>query len=318
VLGIVFTLISALWFAFAAIAMRRGVVTASALNGLYLTLLPGVPLFWLAALVTGQIFDADELTGREYGLLAAAGVVHFLVGRYCTLRALAILGLNRASPVIVTSVLVSVLLAVALLDEQLTTLMIVGITLVLVGPGLAASRPSRKPGAVPAGAAAEALEGDAPPTPSAGFDDIGGSRLIEGYAWAGLNAIAFGLSPVFIREALGDSGLGVLGGAVSYTAAGVLLLIPLALPGQVKSLRQVSGSARRWLIFGALAIMAAQMFRFLGLSNAPVSVTVPLLRGGIVFTIILSFIFNRGLESFDRRVLAGVAVSLVGSIALVL
>ena len=315
-LGIVFIVISAIWFGFATIGMRRGVATASALNGLYLTLLPGVPLFWLAALVSGQAFDVGQLARSDYGLLAAAGVVHFLVGRYCSLRSFAAIGANRASPVIVGSVLVSVGFAVTLLDEEFTPLMAAGTALLIVGPGIAIRRPARAPEPATVPAAPDA--GRAAPRAQAAFDAIPRERLLKGYAWALATAVAFGVSPILIREALGDSGLGVLGGALSYTMAGLLLLALLATPGQLSGLRRASGTAQRWFLFGALTIILAQLFRFLALSHAPVTVVVPLMRGGIVFTILLSFIFNRSLESFDRRVLAGIAVSLAGSVALVI
>lgn len=310
-LGIVFTLTSAFFFGISTVSMRRGVASGSALNGLYLTLLPGVPLFWLAALATGQLFEIDRLDRADVLLLVAAGLVHFIVGRYCTLRAMAALGANRASTVIVTSVLVSVGLAVLFLGEGITPLMSVGIALVIVGPGVAAgsSKPKRMPvaAAVPAGGA-----------PAVSYDDLPRARLIRGYSWAIVNAMAFGTSPLFIRETLGDTGLGVLGGAISYTAAGVLLVAVLLMPGQIQSVRSVDPTTRNWFLISAIAIMVAQTFRFLGIAHAPVTVAVPLLRGGAVFIYIMSYYVNRDIESFSGKVVLGAAIALVGAIALVI
>ena len=50
-LGAFFTILSSLLFGIATVTMRRGVATASALNGLHLTLLPGGAMFRLVALV---------------------------------------------------------------------------------------------------------------------------------------------------------------------------------------------------------------------------------------------------------------------------
>jgi drug/metabolite transporter (DMT)-like permease len=304
-LGITFTIVATVFFGFATIAMRRGVVSTSALNSLYLTLLPGVPAFWLAAVVSGQIFDAGQLSVRAYGLLAASGGLHFLVGRYTTLRAMEAIGVTRSSPIIVGSVLASVLMAVFFLGEEITSLMWLGIALVIIGPGLAVSQPSR-----------ETSAGTTRPT--AHFDQLPRARMVKGYAWAVVNAAAFGSSPILVGKAIGGQGLGILGGAVAYSAAGVALLMLLALPGERQSLRRVDPAARRLLLYGAAAIVLAQMFRYLGLSLAPVSIVVPLLRGGIVITLVLSFFYNRELESFNRRVLAGIAIAVVGSIALVI
>jgi len=309
VLGIVFTVIAAFFFGISTVSMRRGVATGSALNGLYLTLLPGVPLFWLAALATGQLFEMDRLDGGAVLLLVGAGLTHFMVGRYCTLRAMAALGANRASPVIVSSVLISVGAAILFLDEQVSGLMALGILLVIVGPGVAASSPTRRitPAPIIGGGVVAAMS----------FDDIPRDRLIGGYAWAVANAIAFGTSPLLIKAALDDSGLGVLGGAIAYTSAGVPLALVLLMPGQLASLRGVDSNTRNWFLVAAMTIMLAQMFRFLGIAHTDVSVAVPLLRGGAVFAVVMAFFVNRHLESFSRKVIIGTAVAILGSIALV-
>lgn len=311
-LGIAFTIISSVWFGVSTVTMRRGVATGSALNGLYLTLIPGVPLFWLAAFATGQFAEFDALGNRSVFLLMGAGIVHFLIGRYCTLRAMAEIGANRASPIIVTSVLWSVGAAVVWLGESVTPLMWVGVALVIAGPGIAASTPSRKPTPV----TSSGPPPDEPP-PRLSFDDLPRARLAKGYAWATLNAVAFGSSPLLIREALDGTSLGVLGGAIAYTTAGLLLALVLLVPGQVASLRAVPPTTRTWFLAAAAAIMTAQMFRFLGLTYAPVSVAVPLLRAGSVFAYVMAYFVNRDLESFNRRVIIGTAVAVAGAIALV-
>ena len=310
-LGIVFTLTSAFFFGISTVSMRRGVASGSALNGLYLTLLPGVPLFWLAALATGQLFEFYRLDHADVLLLIAAGVVHFIVGRYCTLRAMAALGANRASTVIVTSVVVSIGLAVLFLGEGITPLMGVGITLVIIGPAVAAGTSKPKRAHLATAALAEGIV-------AVSYDDLPRARLVRGYSWAIVNAMAFGISPLFIREALDDTGLGVLGGAISYTAAGVLLLAILLMPGQIQSVRSVNSTTRNWFLLSAIAIMVAQTFRFLGIAHAPVTVAVPLLRGGAVFIYIMSYYVNRDIESFSGKVVLGTAVALVGAIALVI
>jgi drug/metabolite transporter (DMT)-like permease len=224
---------------------------------------------------------------------------------------MAALGANRASTVIVTSVLVSIGLAVLFLGEGITPLMGVGITLVIIGPAVAAGTSKPKRAHLATAALAEGIV-------AVSYDDLPRARLVRGYSWAIVNAMAFGISPLFIREALDDTGLGVLGGAISYTAAGVLLLAILLMPGQIQSVRSVNSTTRNWFLLSAIAIMVAQTFRFLGIAHAPVTVAVPLLRGGAVFIYIMSYYVNRDIESFSGKVVLGTAVALVGAIALVI
>ena len=80
----------------------------------------------------------------------------------------------------------------------------------------------------------------------------------------------------------------------------------------------MSPTTRNWFLVSAIAIMTAQTFRFLGIAHAPVTVAVPLLRGGAVFIYIMSYYVNRDIESFSRKVILGTAIALVGAIALVI
>ena len=52
---------------------------------------------------------------------------------------------------------------------------------------------------------------------------------------------------------------------------------------------------------------------FLALAIAPVSVVTPLQRTASVFSLFLSFIFNRSLETFTVRIVAGVLISIAGT-----
>lgn len=305
-LGIVYAVLATFTFALNSATFRRGVVYGSAVQGVYVTILAGVPLFVIAALVTGQLFRMDELGPAKYGVLAAAGLMHFLVGRYSSFRAIAAMGQNRTQPLVTASTIVSVGIAMVFLGEALTPLMAGGIVLVLIGPMLALSRSSQSRAAGRSVGAAAVADIAQPP-----------ARLAEGYAWGSLNALTFGTSPVLIRYALSDSGLGVLGGLVAYVAVAVVLLAGLALPGRTQALRGMSADARKWFGFGTATVFAAQMFRFLALSHAPVSLVIPFMRGGVALTVLFAFLINRDYESFERRVLLGIAVSIAGAIAMV-
>jgi drug/metabolite transporter (DMT)-like permease len=69
-------------------------------------------------------------------------------------------------------------------------------------------------------------------------------------------------------------------------------------------------------IGASLSAFIAQLLRFWALSIAPVTIVNSLQRVGIVFTLGLSYWFNRSLEIFSKRMLFGVAISLVGSVML--
>lgn len=317
-LGALLAVLSALSFAFSTITARRGVMGSSASYGLYITVILGVPLFAIAALATGQLFDTFDLSPEALGLLAGAGVLHFLIGRYCNYRCIDAIGSNRSQPLQATNTIYSVVVAVIVLSEEVTPLMGVGIVLLVVGPLIMVERRrQRQPEPAAARAASQpsgAAAGGAPPRPNAATNP----RYVEGYAFGLLSAAAYGTSPIMIRYALEDTGLGIAGGMVAYIAAAAVLILALAIPGRIRDLRGFSLQVVPMFAASAVAVFLAQLFRFAALAIAPVSLVTPLTRLGVVFVPTLGFIFNRNLESFSLRVLTGIALSGLGAVLLAL
>ncbi|OGA15884.1 MAG: hypothetical protein A3H32_09580 [Betaproteobacteria bacterium RIFCSPLOWO2_02_FULL_63_19] len=308
-LGIVFALLGALSFAMNSASVRRAVTLGAVSQGLYLTIFSGTGLFLIAALVSGQIFEAETVAGSEFAFMAASGIVHILGGRYCSYRAVRAIGANRTQPIAGLSVLVSVGIAILWLKEELDLLKATGIVLVLIGPALVApkQRAAKKnaPAASdnPASAAAGALF-----TPNAA----------EGYFFGIAAAALWGAGPVLMRAGVGSNGLGMLGGTVAYAAASAILLVTLLIPGQASGAMTLSRSARGMFLVAGVSSWLANMFRFAALALAPVSIVIPLMRSSVLFSLATNFIFNRHLESFEPRVLGGIFVSLAGAILLVI
>lgn len=308
-LGALLAVCSALSFAFSTITARRGVIGSSASFGLYITVILGVPLFAIAALATGQLFDTFDLSTEALAMLAGAGVLHFLIGRYCNYRCIDAIGSNRSQPLQATNTIYSVVVAVLVLSEEVTPLMGVGIVLLVVGPLIMVER--RRPAPASPNAPASAA---APPRPNAATNP----RYVEGYTFGLLSAAAYGTSPIMIRYALEDTGLGIAGGMVAYVAAAGVLILALAIPGRIRDLRGFSLQVVPMFAASAVAVFLAQLFRFAALAIAPVSLVTPLTRLGVVFVPTLSFVFNRNLESFSPRVLTGIALSGLGAVLLAL
>ena len=312
-LGALLSLVSAFSFSVNSIFVRRGMAGAGATasQGAFITVLMGVPLGLAAVVITGQLFRFGEISASSYLLLAAAGVVHFGVGRYCNYRAIGAIGASRAVTVQAVAIPYSVLMAVVLLGEQPTAPMLIGIALVLFGPAVMVER--RR---APAGGATGS------PRPGAGSQAVASSamevRQVEGYSFAVLAALAYGTSPLLIRAALEDATrTAAIGTFVAYVGASAVLMASLALPGQ----RQLIGTmnVRYFRLFGGagISVFVAQLFRFFALSLADVTVVNPLQRMTAVFTLVLTYFVNRSLERLDWRVVAGVLVSFAGSALIV-
>lgn len=296
-LGIAFAVLSAAGFGFNSASMRRGVLSASSSQGLYYTVVLSLPLFFLAALATGQLFEYSAFSGRDILVLSIAGVVHIMVGRYFNIRAISALGSNRAGPLVGTSTLVSVVVALIFLQEELSWFKAFGILLMMIGPALVVRSTSKSK---------KVSASEAPPV-----------RPKEGYICAALAALAWGVGPVLMRSAMGDSGLGLLGGMTAYIAPSIILLLLLLLPGAFKRTMNVDPTAQKWFLVSTGNSFGANVFRFMALSMAPVTIVIPLVRTGVIFAIFFNLAINRTTESFDRLVILGILISVAGAVALV-
>jgi uncharacterized membrane protein len=232
-------------------------------------------------------------------------VLHFALSRYCNYRATKAIGANLVAPIQQYSLIITLVLAVVWLGEALTVLRIVGIILVVGGPAFTMGPDKKAPVSPVASVGGAAIKAFAP-------------QYREGYFFALLSAVGFGLSPVLIGMAFETKGLaiGIAGGFVSYTAATVAIGLPLLAPGQWRSFRSISSESAKWFLISGLAVGFSQMTRYMALAVAPVSVVTPIQRLSLVFRIYFGALINPHHEVFGGRVVAGTVVSLAGAVAL--
>lgn len=305
-LGGLLSLVSAVTFAYANASVRRGVLTGTVLQAVAISLPVALPFFVAAMLMTSGFHVLAGFSWYSLGLLALAGVVHFAWARHCNYRATKAIGANLVAPIQQYSLIITLVLAVVWLGEALTPLRVIGIILVIVGPALTDE------------------QGKTPSTPAGASDGAGGSvkafhpEYAEGYFYALLSAIGFGISPILIRMAFEHKGVavGITGGFVSYAAATVAIAVLLLVPGQWRSFRSVDSKSAKWFVTSGVAVCFSQMFRYMALAIAPVSVVSPIQRLSLVFRIYFGWILNPHHEVFGGRVIWGTVISLAGAVAL--
>jgi drug/metabolite transporter (DMT)-like permease len=325
VLGGFLALLSAATFAWNNASVRRGVLTGSVLQAMAITGPIGVPLFFIAALASGYLGAVAAFSPNALAALAAAGIVHFVCGRYCNYRAIRAIGTNLSAPLQQLNLIVTLVLAIWVLDETLTVLRFLGIALVLIGAGFTMREGEDKPEqghAKGAGARPDtiAAAGSASPVHALESGDIRAFKpaCAEGYLFAVLSASGYGLSPILIRIALEDRNLGtsLAGGLVSYVAATAVLGIMLLWPGQLRHVFAVNRESAKWFTFSGILVCISQMFLYMAIAIAPVTVVVPINRLTMVFRLYFSRWLNPRHEVFGGRVIVGTVVSLAGAVVL--
>lgn len=301
-LGGFFALMAAATFAWTNAVVRRGVVTGSVSQAITLAIPPGIPVFFAALLVSGNPGILFQLSERAYLVFAAVGISHFCVGRYCNYRALSAIGTNLAGPVMQLNLVVSLSLAIFFLGEKLTVLRIIGILLIVAGP-MIVRRGRTSAAAVPA-----------KPSAPLAFTP----RLAEGYFFAFLAALFYGASPALVRYAVEGKGLAasLAGGVVASTSATVLMALLLIVPSQMEQLRGVSRENAKWFFISGTLVYVSQIFAYMAVAIAPVTITAPIIGLSNIFRLYLSRILNPQHEVFGSEVFLATAVSFLGVVVL--
>jgi drug/metabolite transporter (DMT)-like permease len=284
VLGGLLAFVSAVTFAITNASVRRGVLSGSAVQATTLSIPVGVPVFLVALGVGGGFSVFGQLPRASVIAFAVTGITHFVIGRYANYRAIGAIGTNLAGPVMQFNLVVSLVLAIVFLGESLTLPRIVGILLIFAGPAVVSREGARR--AREAVAAAEF-------TP----------RMLEGYAFAALAAICYGATPVLLRYAGGGRGLDA-----------VLLL--LLAPGHWREIRSVAPEATKWFLFSGVMVYLSQVFYYMALALAPVTIVSPIMALSNIFRIHASRWLNPRHEIFGPQVMIATAVSFLGVIVL--
>ncbi len=298
-LGAALAFVSAAFFGLNNAATRRGVLRGTVLQGLAITVPLGVPICLVFALAMGGFAAMADWAPASWFWMIAAGVVHFVVGRYGNYRATQALGATLSTPVQQLSILVSLVLGFSFLGETVNPVNLAGILLVVFGPMMLL----RRRHAVSAAGAAKGFVPD----------------YRAGMVWGGVCALGYGTSPLFIALGLGaegglaDSAGGVL---VSYVAAAVVVAAWIGLTGGRRQMAGLDRVSALWFVVSAVFVGLSQLFRYLALALAPVAVVVPIQRLSVVFRLLFNAAINRDHEVFDRWVVAAILLAVMGAVAL--
>lgn len=320
-LGVLYAALGAFTFALNNVAMRRGVVTGSVLQGMAITVPIGGFSFLVMTLAFGELGQLLVFPAVALTWLAGQGIVHFVLGRYCNYKSNQLMGVNLAAPVVQLQVLVAMILALVMLHEKFTTLQVIGSVLMLGGSFVTQTKSSKRrnkasaplPPAMPILSLPSEREPAAPgPTPAPAFRP----RVFSGYLFALGAAMCYGSSPLMAREAfLNAPGIGTAAaGCLAYAAATLFFSLILLKPGSWSDIRRKSHENLPWFLSSAVLVAISQAFVYASLAVAPLMVVTPILQLSLVFRLFLSQSINRAHEVMNTAVIIGAFTAVLGSI----
>jgi drug/metabolite transporter (DMT)-like permease len=298
-LGAVLAILSAATFALTNATGRRGVITGTPAQGMVISMPVGLACFLALALLTGGLQAFSRFSTSALVSLSAAGVLHFVLGRYCNFRASQAAGVNLTAPVMQLNAVVTLILAVVVLREPCTMLQVAGAILMVTG-SLVTQRASQ------------------PASPSKPRDASAfRPHVAAGFFFASIAALAYGTSPIIVRQALIGAGPlgGLAGGSVAYAAATVAVAFGFLIPSLRRNVMNVSRENVRWFVYSGIFVAAAQGFLYSALAVAPIMLVIPLLQLSLVFRFLFALLLNPHHEVFGFLVVFGSVVSIAGACA---
>ncbi|MHB0806605.1 EamA family transporter [Stutzerimonas nitrititolerans] len=279
-------LLSALMFALTFVFVRVGVKSASTTTALWLTLFVNVVFLWgWSLLVYGWQFEQ----WWEWRYFFLSGVFAPLLGRLFQFQGMAKLGANITTPLTLTHPVISVVLAILFLGEEVTWLGLLGALMVVLGSVVVG------------------MQGGQNATRS--LQSVSRVYLLLPL----LASLSYGISIVFRKIGIDIGSDAVTAAAVTCTSSwlfSTLYVLATGSVGEIRCSRREFGFFVLAGIFSSLGpVLLYAALQFEGLVViAPLAATTPL------FVLLVSYLFIRADEIFTPQVFAGTFATVAGVI----
>ncbi|HEX9443344.1 MAG TPA: DMT family transporter [Candidatus Binatia bacterium] len=280
-----FSLQAALFFATSHVLIRRGLATSNAVTGAFVSL--GLTALILWALLPFFTPLSDLRTPAVWVFLAA-GLFAPGIGRTLTYVGIEKLGVARSTPISNASPMFASVLAVFVLGEIWSPVNFLGTALVISGIAILSGARGGK----------------------------GRWRRLD-LVYPVVAAVVFGVSTNLRKLGLTIASRPLMAAAVTATTAFVFVVCLLQARGGLPALK-LSRSNYRWFFAAGFANTAATLSVFHALSFGEVVVVEPLVASNPVFSLIMSAVFLKDLETITPRVVAGALCTVAGTVLVVL
>jgi len=303
-IGAILGLASASIFSINSILVRRGMFRASANYFATLTVFTGPPFFLIIAAIGGALRGAGQYSWQAILFWAISGLIHFGLGRSWAYKSIQLVGSNRSNIVTSLNPIVTVILAILILEETIPSLMVLGILLSLSGPFLIVMKE-------------QAIMGAAQRADGTG-KEFNRRTLYLGMMYGVGAAVFWGSSAIFIKLALNNGGSPLTGTLIAYLAASFFISPSLLREKNRKEMLEADRKSLRMALLSGLSTNIAQLFKFVAFAYGSVIVVSLMSRTAPLWVLFFSFLFNREFESFSRWVILGSLLLVSGTVLIMI
>ncbi len=284
-LGIGLGFASSLFFTLNTVITRRGVVEGHVFEAVAYATLFGIPMFLVATLLAGEL---GVLLSPDPGFLAvftAAGLLHFILGRYLYYKAIQLTGATSATPVVTLTQISAILIAVFILGETVNLVKGLGIIISTAGVLLLA------------------------------YTHLENVGYLRGIVIGLLSTVVFAVSTNLVRYGLTNYPYPYAGLFISYLAS-----LPTLISFHVHRdrMERASREVITYYIVSGITVNLGQLFRYLALLFIGVTVLSPIFSTMPLQVLLLSYLINRRYEEITGPVIMANATITLGVTLVVL
>ncbi|MFQ5825877.1 MAG: DMT family transporter [Dehalococcoidia bacterium] len=286
-MGILLAILAAASFGVGRVFAGLGLQRIKPLTGTLISLISGL----LLVLIVTFFFQFEALISvslAAVGWFALIGILNFPVGRGLTFLGIRHIGASRSTTVYASYPLFTMALAIPLLGERVSAVLVIGVLFIVGGLTLLFSErePEKKV--------------------------TRGANRVAGYGFSLASAISYGATAVLLKWAVSGLASPLVGATVSLFF-GTLALAAVA----GRDLGASAGSnwgAVGFLALSGLASSLGVMFLYTALSLAPAVVATPLGATSPLFTLLGTYLFLRRLERLTYHVVVGCLMVVMGGV----
>lgn len=280
-LGLSLSFASALSFAGSNIFVKKGAIKEYVLPSIFVTMLASELAVFVSSLATGELFRMGSLTPLALAVYALTGIMGFTVGRTLNYTSIVRVGPSTSATILSSRTIFALIFSIIIISEKVTAINVIGDLIVTAGI-LVVSLDRR-------------------------------SRMSFSLIYLLLPlgaAIMVGSTDVLIRYGGILSSLPIDGTLIAYTV-GLASHVPMQGRKLLPGIRSLPGGSLKFLVTAGTFSGMAQVFRFTGLTYAPIFIAVPIIALTPVITVAFSHLFLKS-ERIGPIYVLGVLLSVAG------
>jgi uncharacterized membrane protein len=286
--GVLAAFITALFFASNSIVLRRGVLSGYAYSGTLISILIGVPMYLTCSIFLGEYNYLYSVPIEYIALFVLIGLLHFAIGRYLYYLSVHYSGTVVSMPIMASGQIIAAYLGILILSETITLIKITGLILTTLGfiSFIMVS------------------------------EDV--KMVRRSLILSSISAFIFAVTTLLIRYGFTYARLPILGVLISYTTVLPVYLGLLLRENARDELFNINKYVLIYLIISAVLVNLGQLFKYVALNLAEVSVVGPIISTEIILNLVFSAIINRRYEIINYNTVLGSIAIFLGIVAVII